>query len=167
MTRPRLLVLLAVLLTCSTVIAGGSWDRYVRRPIAQVVEANLEAFESSGVDLYFSASDFATRSTAVYLGEIRAMSDSRLDFVDRYWGKMRGRPDVAALFQNEILCQEGDNEYWLPMQQSVLEYLKREATTGSNIELFVIWAGVINLEEQADWVFLANEFVVLKASDAG
>lgn len=167
MKKSNRFIVLGMLLLSTIVGLAGNWDRYVRRPIADVVTANLETLESSSVQYFFSASDFATRTTVVYRGEVRAMSERRSEFVDSYWGKMRGRPDVAALFRNEILCQEGDTEYWLPIQEQVLEYLKHEAENGSRLDLFVIWAGAINVEEPAEWVFLVNEFVVLKDKDAG
>ncbi len=49
---------------------------------------------------------------------------------------------------------EGQTEYWLPVQKTLIPHLKKKFAKNKPITLFVVWPG----KAGADWVFLVNEF---------
>jgi len=162
----RATVVSAALLAAAVSPAGSDWDRYVPRKIVDVIDANAELV-SRGGDYFYTASDFATKATVLYLGKTRTIPPQRADFLARYLGKMRGHPEWVDLYKREILCREGDAEYWLPIQDSVLEYFRKEVAAGTQVYVLATWAGAISVDDSTDWVFLVNEFVAFAGNDAG
>jgi len=147
------------------ILLGSDWARYQTGTIAEVIRQNEELVISSASDYFITAKDFATRTRVSYLGESREIPEPRLGFVQKYWGLARARPDIAEIFRHEIHCKEGEAEYWIPIQEPVLEFFHREVADGGEVELFVTWGGTIKVEDRFDWIFFVKEFLAV-AGDA-
>lgn len=141
------------------VLAG--WDSYVPRTLKSVIDANRT--QPSG-DVTFTADNYPTRATVVYQGKIQAIPAPRLRFLAEYLGKFRGHPEWVSHFSEEILCREGQEDFWLPIQASVLKYFKNEVPAGATVDLFVTWIGIQRSGDQVDWLFTINEFQVPRGS---
>jgi hypothetical protein len=113
-------------------------------------------------DVTFTASNFPTRAIVTYQGKIQSIPALRLKFLNDYFGTFRGHAEWVSLFSDEILCHEGQDDYWLPIQKGVLEYFKNEVHAGDRVELFVQWLGAQRNGDQVDWLFSVNEFQVQK-----
>ena len=137
--------------------AEGDWDAYVPRTLRSVIDANKSEVLPESVTLY-TASNFPTRATVVYQGNVQSIPGSRLEFLKEYFEKVRQRPEWVGMYSEEVLCREGEVDYWLPIQSSVLTYFKDEVAAGASVELFVTWIGARRTGEQVEWIFTINEF---------
>jgi hypothetical protein len=146
-----------VTLLASTRPAASGWERYVPRRIQSVIEANAGVVTGDNT-YFFSADSFPTRAAVVYVGQTRAVPPSRTDLIERYLGKMLQHPEWIDLYKHEILCREGEAEFWLPIQEQVLEYFRKEVPEGAHVEIYVVWVGAVKVGAAIDWVFLINEF---------
>jgi hypothetical protein len=144
--------------------AAGGWDRYVPRTLLSVIEAN-SSLVSPDAARAFSADDFPTRAAVIFRGQIRPIPESRLAFMREYFGTFRHLPEQVRLFSHEVLCREGDTEYWLPIQSSVLTYFKRQVARGDSVDVFATWLGARRDGDRLDWVFTVNEFQVVAGRD--
>lgn len=158
--------LLAIALAAVGVASAGNWDSYVPRKISDVIDANADIVSSED-DYLFTANNFPTKAVVHYLGEVRAIPERRSDFIARYLGKMRGHPEWVELYKHEVLCAEGGTEYWLPIQESVLEYFRKEVPANATTYVYAIWIGVIRVDNRTDWLFLVNEFAMPNAQEKG
>ncbi len=148
------------LITIVSVGAGfAAWESYVPRTLKSVIDANRT--QLSG-DVTYTASNFPTRATVTYRGKIQPIPAPRLKFLDEYLGKFRGHPEWVSQYSYQVLCCEGLEDYWLPIQTGVLKYFKNEVSSGARVELFVTWLGAQQNGKQVDWIFSINEFQVPK-----
>ena len=152
------LVAAFVLVTWGSSVRAG-WDQYVARTLKSVIETNQGTIAPTSKEVY-SASNFPSRVRVVYRGEVRSIPEPRLNYLARYLGEFRHKPEWVPLYAKEVLCREGDRDYWLPIQTSVLKFFKDEVKDGVTVELFVTWLGAYRNDGQLDWVFTINEFQV-------
>ena len=76
----------------------------------------------------------------------------------RRWAKSLGHPpEYVTMFEHEIQIWADKREYWLPVQNSLVEPFAAEAIAGSRLQLRIMYIGVIRKER----VFVVNGFVVL------
>jgi hypothetical protein len=65
---------------------------------------------------------------------------------------------AAALFSREYLFQEGQQEFWLPVQDKVASFFPRELHPGRTVTLYVAWLGAYYAGGDITWAFVVNEF---------
>lgn len=112
---------------------------------------------------YFELQENAARVRVTYLGKSRPLTDERLKFLEMYFGGVLHHPEWGGLFKNELLFQEGERSFWLPIQEQLMPDFQREVTQNASVDLFVIYAGSFRdgLGELAA-IFAVNEFIAVK-----
>jgi len=66
--------------------------------------------------------------------------------------------NTVELFQTEVLFREGEEEHWLAVQKSLVDALPKEVKTGQEINGYVIWLGIVKVDDHFEYLFAMNEF---------
>jgi hypothetical protein len=118
--------------------------------IASDTSTPSESFEGAPQDHKFLVK-------AVYTGKLRKIGPTRLNLITK-WGKAMRSEDFAGQFQDEIEVRADRLTVWLALQDVIVEPFRREARSGTPIQLWMMYIGAA----QQDRVFLVNEFKVVK-----
>ncbi len=62
--------------------------------------------------------------------------------------------EMLGLYGHELQIKNGTETYWMPVQSSIIPYLKKEVKEGEVINLYVIRLGA----DKCKWAFFINEF---------
>lgn len=162
MKRPLVCLILAFLL-CTTYadaqqqLGPDTWVRYRPGKLSNVIRAHSNPVEShdNGVDL---GSD-PVRARTVYTGRSRPTSATKQRFITFYMESL-GKPEFAKKFGTEMLFVEDGIEFWLPVQDVLLPYFRKELNEGESVTLFANWIGITYPAQDGSrlHVFLVNEF---------
>ncbi|HEX8248048.1 MAG TPA: hypothetical protein VF599_07745 [Pyrinomonadaceae bacterium] len=168
----------ALILTVAATLnlfAQSDWHTYPVRSIAEVIALNpVEASKNS--DIIISANPFPSKTTAVYTGQRRAISQDTKNFIG-LWVQTRGvPPENAAMLTEEFLFREKDREYWLPVLKKVAPVFGRELKEGDEITIYYFFLGGYNpkklqeksvvkdnppkpaAEDKIEWIFAVEAF---------
>jgi len=145
------LITLLIVVFFSQIISAEGWDDYKNNTISKMLQNHENANE--GLDyLFMPGLPFKTKVR--YLASTRNISDERIDFISK-WVKTHGLSQkLLKSYSKEILFEENNVKIWLPIQDVLIPYLRREVPVEEEVVLFVVLAGA----KKNDWVFLINEF---------
>lgn len=101
---------------------------------------------------------FRSRVKLTYKGQSRKISPERKEIISRSMTAHGDDSKFAELFDTEFLFIAGSIEYWMPMQNTLIQYLNKEIQKEDKVLLFIVWAGARKEQEKIDSVFLINEF---------
>ena len=76
------------------------------------------------------------------------------DLLDRWARALRHPPEVRALFAHSVLVREGNDSYWIPIQEPLLPSLEAEVKPDGLADIFIMRIGSI----RSGPVFVINEF---------
>ena len=64
------------------------------------------------------------------------------------------------LYDKEILVEEGEKEYWIPIQQTLAESLLNNFKENDSVTVFVIHVGGLKekMKNDFDWIFLLSAY---------
>lgn len=136
---------------------GFDYSQYQPGRLAEIVETERAA--AGTVTGYVITGD--TRPTRVrveYLGRSRRLSDERLAVWENFLKSRRMNEGLVNLLEKEWTFREGDQEYWLPVQQQVAAFFEKELKTGDSVDLFVSYIGGLSENGQFVPVIVVNEF---------
>ena len=88
-----------------------------------------------------------------YSGEFRPLSSEAGRHLSIWAGAM-GVPNAPGAFAREVKVVEGGSEYWLPVQDILVEPMQAELKPGDEMEAFVVFIGASAGRPR----FLLNEF---------
>jgi hypothetical protein len=142
------------------------WDRYEPGTIDATVSSNDSTIRRITLEkkpsYYFSGREYPTRARVVYKGDSRSINATRKELIRR-WAAAFGRDTtIAHDFSREYLFQEGEKLLWLPVQDTVASYFKRELTPGQSVILYTMFVGAYWAGEEITWAFIVNEFEAVK-----
>ena len=112
------------------------------------------AYVIKGADYTIEAGDVKFAVPATYTGERREIGKIRRDLLRR-WSKTLQHP--VDYCEHEIQVRAGNDSYWLPLQNPLLQPFIQEAPAGSSLRLFIMYIGA----NSEDRLFVVNEFQVL------
>jgi hypothetical protein len=133
-------IAILLLLTASLATFAGDFDYDAYEPI---VLADLVAATSVDprADYYFDVALPRFQSTVAFTGRTRAISSDGKDFI-AHWAYATKLPaSYPDLFQDEVEVKQGNDSYWMPIQQSLLEDFAKEILPGNNVHLYISFLG--------------------------
>jgi hypothetical protein len=142
-----------------------TWDRYQPRTLSDIIELTngfLEEVELRPT-LYLENSveyQYPSQVHVIYTGEFREIAAEHQLVID-FWAKpFESRHEFVRLFEKEARFLEGDTEYWIPVQDSLIPYMENELEVDGKAVIYVIWIGasITSTAADASRVFLLNEF---------
>jgi len=151
------LAALALMFSALSVSSQQDWTNYKERTLAEIVEQNKEFTQGGTRHYLFTGDVFPSRVSLIYTGEFRAIDNDRKEFIRGFF-KSTQHEELADLFKTEALFKENGVEHWLPVQNGLLDALKKEAKKGRKVLVFTNWLGALTREGKVDWVFIVNEF---------
>jgi len=132
--------------------AGFRYEEYLPSTLAGEIAAHPH---DPGADRWIEGGDFRYRFRVTLAGRSRPL-EKAVDLLLDEWAKALGHPrSTRALFKHEVLVREGDNEYWLPIQEPLMKPLAKEVKPGGELDLYVMRLGSL----PAGVVFVINEFM--------
>ena len=152
----RCLIVAAIILTIvQERITASDWDRYKECTLAQVTAENTDLLEG---DYSVNARDHSIKVRVMFTGESRAINKDKKKLIEMWVKTFQMKPEVATLFQKELLFKEGDTSYWLPVQSDVVPYFFKEVQPGGSVWLYAqLWGSA-----KGQYVVVVNEFDVIK-----
>jgi hypothetical protein len=163
---------LALAIATSFISAQGQdpWKRYQPRTLDQIIKDHaakvldnpdiLMSFPD-GSTAVLARDSFPSKVKVTYTGRSRSISPKRKelikDWVTTIFGLER-RDEYLKLYDTEFLFTETLIEYWLPIQNPLIQPLQEELKKGDEVTLYVSWVGARKESGEVDWVFFVNEF---------
>jgi hypothetical protein len=132
------------------------WESYEPRTIGEIISSQVIPVTANN-PYYYSVDLHRSRVKAVFAGESRPVSDSRLAFISAWLEANRADNRYKKLFTSEWLFIAEGEEYWLPVQASSAQYMQNEVRPGDEVSLLVVLLGARVSEGEIDWLILANE----------
>jgi len=145
------------------------WKKYEPRTLDQIIKLHAtKVLDNPDVLMTFSDGSaavltndsFPSKVKVTYTGQFRGISQKRKELLKNWLTKTYGlnREEYLKLFDTEFLFTENLVEYWLPIQNPLIQPLKEELKKGEEVVLYVAWIGARKESDKIDWVFLVNEF---------
>jgi hypothetical protein len=164
-THPILSAFLFVLVTAAGISGQNksSWDRYEPGTLKSIIEMHHDLVKESKSDktrFLLTGNSFPSQVKLVYLGKTRPLSGRRKELLVG-WTKMLKDTvpaNTVELFQTEVLFREGEEEHWLAVQKTLVDALPKEVKTGQEINGYVIWLGIVKVDDHFEYLFAMNEF---------
>jgi hypothetical protein len=138
MKVPLLLALL--LFSARAVSAGFDYSAYQPAELADVTNSIADEVDPRA-DYWFDASHPKYNSVVTLTGKRRPIAPGLKDFISK-WVRTMGHPaSDIEMFQTEIEVSQGSTNYWVPIQQQLLEPLDTEVTAGEEVRLYILVMG--------------------------
>jgi hypothetical protein len=77
------------------------------------------------------------------LGQFRDLPDDTRRLIAAWAGSINA-PEVPPLFRRELKIEEAGIEYWVPVQEVLVSYMKAELHPREVIELFILFIGQVD-----------------------
>jgi hypothetical protein len=140
------------------------WEQYKARTFGEIIKANADevggrdASTRDKVSIVFPGDSLPSRVRVMYTGTTRKIPAARKGHIDE-WAKSLGvKPEMIALFEDEVLFVECSTEYWLPVQKQVIPYFQKELKKGDMVTLYTAFIGGRKIDGAWNWIFIVNEF---------
>lgn len=150
------------------------WHTYPVRSIAELINQH-SGEESSRGDIIISANPFPSKTTVIYTGKSRPISQETKNFISLWTATRNVPPENADMLVEEFLFKEKNKEYWIPVLKKMTPVFKRELKEGDEIIIYYFFLGGYNLkkiqekdttrkepksvaEDKIDWIFAVETF---------
>jgi len=100
---------------------------------------------------------FPTRAAVIYRGDSQPVDSIRAQ-VMRDWITAFSHDTPLQGIHREYLFQEGQQLFWLPVEDTVASYFAKELRPGQPITVFVLWFGAYYAGHDITWTFVVTEF---------
>ncbi len=105
---------------------------------------------------------YPSQVEVIYTGEFREIDPVKQFLIETWGGTISPEvgESIKGAFQQEVLVVEVENEYWIPVQEVLVPFMKDELEPGDEALIFILWVGanILNAETPPDRVFILNEF---------
>ena len=145
------------------------WKKYQPRTLDQIIK-NHAAKVLDDPDILMNFPDgstavltrdsFPSRVKVTYTGQSRSISPKRKEIISNWFTVTYPdrRDEYFKLLDTEFLFTETLIEYWMPVQNPLIQPLQEELKKGDDVTLYVAWVGARKESGKVDWVFLVNGF---------
>jgi len=97
--------------------------------------------------------DFPIRARVQYLSDFRPLPEDSQRHIEA-WAEAMGIPEAPSAFRREVKVSESGTEYWLPVQEALVQKMTSELRSRDTIEVFAIHIG----HTSGRPIFLVNAF---------
>lgn len=142
------------------------YDKYKPRTLSETINQDPEGkaadliITKKDIPLVFSYTDLLYSQVRVkFMNKSRPFSADRKETFDLWKKTLAIDEKIVALYENEYLFKECNNEYWIPVQKQVAAFFPKELKEGDMISLFITRIGAKKINDNWDWLFLSSEFI--------
>ena len=140
------------------------WERYKARTFGEIIKANMDELAGRDasirdkVSIVIPGDSLPSQVRVTYTGTTRKILPARKEHIDE-WAKSLGvKPEMIAMFEDEMLFVECSTEHWLPVQKQVIPYFQKELKKGDMVTLYTAFIGGRKIDGAWNWIFIVNEF---------
>ncbi|WP_338793891.1 hypothetical protein [Bernardetia sp. MNP-M8] len=91
-------------------------------------------------------------------GEIRPISETKLNWLNSIFKALSIPQKASDLFQEEVLIKSNDKKYWLPLQKELVNYWREEVKSNTKTLIYLRTFGSIKDLDENKWLFTINSF---------
>ncbi len=91
-----------------------------------------------------------------YTPQTRPLAPETKGFLWQF-GESFGQEGFSARFEYEFLIREGDEEYWMPVQEPHHDFLANKLTAGQTATIYVRLLGSLQTEEGDRMIFIITD----------
>ncbi len=117
---------------------------------------SLPMTESIGSYVIFEPWD-PVAATVQYSGLLRPMDRSRA-FLMAMFSEWYKDNRYTTLYEQELLVREGESEFWMPIQKTLVPYLHEELNPGDLMTVYVRLPAALHTDRGTEFMFLINDF---------
>jgi hypothetical protein len=92
-----------------------------------------------GIGILGLAKKYKVRAT--FRGNVRPLAAESTSVLDAWTKSLNIPAATRALFSREILVRDGEVDYWMPIQEPVLEWLLKEVKAGGVADFYIMHPG--------------------------
>ena len=131
-------------------------EGYSQTSLASIIESYGSSLTSTATMILLEAVQ-PKPILVEYTSEIRPLAPETEGFLWQF-GDSFGQEDFPAEFEYELLIREGSQEYWMPVQEPLLDFLANELTAGQTATLYVRLLGSLQTEQGYRVIFIITDF---------
>ena len=124
---------------------------------ASVSQAWTETVVIKGTDYTIETANYKYAIDTIYSGQHREIIPARKELFRRWAKSLRHPEEYAQLCDHEIQIHDGKQEYWIPLQNALLNPFAAEAKPNSRLRLHIMYIGATGNER----VFMITRFQAL------
>jgi len=145
------------------------WKKYQPRTLDQIIKDHAaKVLDDPDILMNFpdgstavlTRDSFTSKVKVTYTGKSRSISPKRKEIISNWLTVTYPdrRDEYLKQWDTEFLFTEHLIEYWLPVQNQLIQPLQEEIKKGDDVTLYVAWVGARKESGKVDWVFFVNEF---------
>jgi len=122
---------------------------------------DLGTFKSESnmtIDYNFTLHTYGYLLLVNYLGEVRDIEDWKKEALFYAFKAIGYGEEAKKMFNHEVHVQADHGDYWIPVQDQLLDYWKDELRSNDLVLIYVRIHGAINTKENDKWLFVINAF---------
>lgn len=157
--REIFLTLAFLLLLGTTVFTQDfPYDIFKPRTLNEVVSLTKKNIGPSD-PMFFPKDHLESKVLVTFTGRSKPISAERKTFISIWAEKSGETKTYANLYQREFLYKAGQDEYWLPTQETIIKYFDKELKAGDKMSLYLIRIGARrDSQKNIDCILLVEEF---------
>src|SRR2546428_4713691 len=145
------------------------WKKYQPRTLDQIIKNHAtKVLDDPDILMNFpdgstavlARDSFTSKVKVTYTGQSRSISPKRKEIISNWLTVTYPdrRDEYFKLLDTEFLFTETLIEYWLPVQNPLIQPLQEELKKGDEVTLYVAWVGARKESGKVDWLFVVNRF---------
>lgn len=115
-----------------------NYNRYRPYSLAQAITDHPHGERA---DWVIEAGSFKYRVRATYTGQQRGIKANVKQLIANWVKSLGLDATLLDLFKHEILVREDGSQYWLPIQEQLLQYIVQELRPGDMVDLYIMRVG--------------------------
>lgn len=139
------------MLIASPAMADFNYQSYKLDSLNNIIK-NLNLSPTS--DYEIEAGEYKYKVVVKYTGHQREISKESKELIHKWVFSTRKPPELEEYFKFEIEVQENGKNYWLPIQQVLVDPFLSEVKVEGTCSLYIMFTGTINHSP----IFIVNEF---------
>jgi hypothetical protein len=136
------------------------YERYRPRTLMEIIRehSHPKLLQGNQGSMILTGDTFPSKVRVIYTGQTRSISPAKKQHLDMLVTSFKVDPKLIARYGTEMLFMEGEDEYWLPVQVSLISFFEKELKKGEELTLYAEWVGAKKIGDTWDWVFIVQEF---------
>ncbi|HEV2608470.1 MAG TPA: hypothetical protein VGT79_10870 [Xanthomonadaceae bacterium] len=150
--------LLVSLLLATQPATSGEFN-YAAYKESSISAAGSDLGIDPGADYWLDMGYSKFNTDAIFTGNVRPLQAVTRTLIQKWATAARAGKKTAEMYTSEIEVTQDGTNYWLPIQQALVEPLRHEVKAGTSAHFYVLLVGA----HKGVRVFVVNEFNAPKA----
>ncbi len=130
-------------------------EGYSQPSLASIIESYRSSLTSTATMILLEAVQ-PEPIPIEYTSQTRPLAPETKGFLWQF-GESFGQESFPAKFEYELLLREGNQEYWMPVQEPLLDFLANELAAGQTATIYVRLLGSLQTEQGDRMIFIITD----------